>query len=193
MNNFLKNRKRVALAILIILSTTSLIYILSLGHGSNNKAPLPTPQTSSQATYESITPGVSTKEDVLNKLGKPIITNQDMLEFKSLSPNRNNEVIVNQDKVSLIKQIITLKDTERIMDITKVYGVAQKMLYGPDAGAGFYLFVYPSNGIAYIGNAESDILLEVWYFAPTDLTSFETNYANGYSENNKMLGPEGFN
>ena len=165
---------------LAFLSIFSLLFIF--GQISNNKTPTPTPQNLNQATYNSITPGVSTKDDVTGKLGKPINTDPNLLEFKSLNPNINNQVNIDQGKVSLIKEIITLSDARRTTDITKTYGLAQKILYGPDAGAGFYLFVYPENGIAYIGHPEAGLLLEIWYFPPTNLSNFKASYADNYSE-----------
>ena len=191
MDKVLKNKKLVLFGLLITLSIISLLFIF--GQVSNNKAPTPTPRNSTQANYNSIVPGVSTKEEAIKKLGKPLNTDPNLLNFKSSSTNRNNQVVINQDKVSLIKEVVTLKDTKTVADITNVYGVAQKVLYGPDADAGFYLFVYPSNGIAYLGHPESGLLLEIRYFPPTDLSSFEENYAKGYSETFQEPGPESFN
>jgi hypothetical protein len=180
MQNLFKNKKKLLLVILVGLSIVSLLFIF--GQVSNNKTGTTPPKNLTQATYDSITPGVSTIDDVTSKLGKPINTDPNSLEFKSLSPNRNNQVNINQGVVSLVKEIITLKDTRRTTDITKTYGLAQKTLYGPDAGAGFYLFVYPENGIAYIGHPEAGLLLEIWYFPPTNLSNFKASYADNYSE-----------
>ena len=89
-----------SLIILGILSLLSLLYIFTQST-KNKQAEISVyvPQISTQANYDSIIPGVSTKEDFINKFGKPINTNLNTLEFKSLSPNRNNEVTVNQDKI----------------------------------------------------------------------------------------------
>lgn len=180
MNNLIKNKKKILLGILITFSILSLLFIFT--QVSNNKKPSAEPKNLTQANYGSITPGVSTVNDVTSKLGKPINTDPNSLEYKSLSPNRNNQININQGTVSLVKEIVTLKDTKKISDITNAYGLAQKILYGPDAAAGFYLFVYPQNGIAYVGHPESGLLLEIWYFSPTDLAGFKANYAKGYSE-----------
>jgi hypothetical protein len=191
MNNILKNKKGVLLGALAVLSILSLLYIFS--HLSSKQEVLTPPKNTTQATYDSIIPGVSTKEDVINKFGKPINTDPALLEFRSLSPNRNNQVEISQDKVSLVKEIITLKDTRRTTDVINSYGVAQKILYGPYSDTGFYLFVYPTNGIAYIGHPESGLLLEIWYFPPTNIPDFIANYAEGYSESFQESGPENLN
>lgn len=190
MQNLFKNKKRVFLITLGALSLFSLLFVL--GNVSNKKSNTTPIQNLTQATFNSLTPGVSTANDVTSKLGKPINTGPNSLEFKSLSPNRNNQVNIDQGVVSLVKEIITLQDTRRITDITKTYGLAQKILYGPDAAAGFYLFTYPQNGIAYVGHPESGLLLEIWYFPPTDLAGFEANYAKGYSESYQPK-PDNFN
>ena len=55
------------------------------------------------------------------------------------------------------------------------------MLYGPDSVNGYYLFVYPTGGIAYLGNPITKSLLEIWRFIPTDINTLINNWAQNYS------------
>lgn len=174
--------KKITFGFLAFLSLFSIIYIVVKIKGNNRNIPQPTPKNTSQALYKSIVPGTSTNKNVSELLGNPIKTEGNVSEYTSLSPNRNNKVLLENDVVSIVKEIITYKDNKRTTDIIKDYGVAEKILYGPDAGAGFFLFVYPANGLAYIGNPIGKTLLEVWYFPPTDINGFKTKYASDYTD-----------
>lgn len=190
MKTFILNKKRLFILICFF-ALLSIVFIGYMVNKNNRVVPegTPPPPVAGQASYKSIVPGTSTKEDVIKSMGKPledITGNSGTLKYSSLSPNRQNLVEIDNGKASFIKEIITLKDTKKTKEIVGQYGDAKKILYGPDAEAGFYLFVYPENGIAYIGHPESGLLLEVWYFPPTDLKNFISKYGQGYSETRQI-------
>lgn len=182
--------KKFLYLLLISLSLTATIFIISkVYNNSLGSRGTPTPSPfSTQIDFQKIIPGVSSKSDVISLLGKPLIEEGNTIEYKSSSPNFNHQVIFDQEKVSFVKEIVTLKekDTKKAQNIIKVYGEPKKMFFGPDAEAGFYLFVYPENGVAYIGHPESGMLLEIWHFPPTDMESFVNKYAQGYSETRQI-------
>src|SRR3989344_4189570 len=166
MRNFISKNK--LLVILLIILIISFILNLLLKKSPEKKEGL-TPKQN-QATYQSLVPGTSTKEDVLNKLGEPAKEEEaGLIEFKSSSSERLHQVTLEGNIVKLIKETVTLKDEKKINDIQKEFGKPRNVLYGDRSSAGFHLFVYPDKGIAYIGQPESDLLLEVWYFPPTTL------------------------
>ena len=140
-----------------------------------------------QADYKSIVPGITTKEQVLSKLGNPVKKTDNLLEYHSNNPNYNNQIQIEEDKVSFIKEYISLADNRNSKQITQVYGEPKNILYGPDANSGFFLYVYPENGIAYIGHSTSGLLLEIWYFPPTNIDNFMKKYAQEYSEKTKII------
>jgi len=142
----------------------------------------PTPIPAKQATYKSLVPGISTKKDVIDKLGEPIKeeNNGNLLNFPSSNPEIPNQVIIEEDKLSFIKEIVTLKDKVYISDIEKEYGSTQNILYGPHSSSGFDLYVIPERGIAYVGHEESGLLLEIWYFTPMTFEQFKAKYSPAY-------------
>lgn len=156
------------------------IYLLS----QKKKAPLPVsapgPQ---QATWNGLVPGISSKEEAIQKLGKPEAEVGTLLEFDSSSPTRNHLVSLDGNTVSLIKEVVSSKDAVKISDLTSKYGAAPDVLYGPDAENGYYLFVYAQSGIAYLGNPASENLLEVWYFPATTFEDFIVRWGSAYSKN----------
>ena len=106
--------------------------------------------------------------------------NGNLLNFPSSNPEIPNQVIIEEDKLSFIKEIVTLKDKVYISDIEKEYGSTQNILYGPHSSSGFDLYVIPERGIAYVGHEESGLLLEIWYFTPMTFEQFKAKYSPAY-------------
>lgn len=136
------------------------------------------------ATWEEITPGETTKEGVVKILGEPLEEKDEngktVSFFKSTSPTRNHEILFEEQIVSFSKEIVTLQDEKEIEDIKTLHGTTDNVLYGPDSYNGYFLFVYPEKGIAYLGNPGTGDLLEVWYFIPNSMDEFRSLYAPGY-------------
>lgn len=143
----------------------------------------PTP-SSQVASFRSITPGVSTETDLKTLLGTPIKTtvdkNQNIDEFKSTSELRRHIAIVQSGKVIFFKEIVSAYDKTTAKDIINIYSVAPNILFNKLPNSTFNLYVYPSNGIAYIGHIDGT-LLEIWYFQPTTIDDFTSKWGQDYS------------
>src|SRR3990170_4992485 len=100
--------------ILVIVLVITFILNLFLKEKPNNKENLQ--PKSNQANYQSLTPGTSTKEDVLGKLGKPIAEEENgtILNYTSSSSERPHQVVLEENNIKLIKEIVTLKDEKKI-------------------------------------------------------------------------------
>jgi hypothetical protein len=175
-----KRNKKLKLIVLVvfILLIAYLIYRLRPKTMTN----ISTPTNKQQASYDNLQPGESTLQDVEKTLGDPLSEQtsgaEKRLEFKSISEARNNEAIINDQKLEFfIEKVASNKTAE---DITKQYGVTNNVLYGPDAYNGYYLYVYPDNGIAYIGNPITRDVIEIWYFSPLSLEDFKQKWAQDY-------------
>ena len=149
----------------------------------SKKAPAgPTPLLmSQQSAWKDIVPGISTKEVVAQKLGKPKVEGESSLEFESNSPTRNHALSFEGEVVSLIKEIVSFRDAAQVGSLTSKYGETSDILYGPDAENGYYLFVYAEKGVAYLGNPATGNLLEIWYFPITSFEDFQKKWASSYS------------
>lgn len=146
-----------------------------------------TPEIRPNITFKSLIPGQSSKKEVLDTLGNPkkesgLKEGQILLEYDSTNPVYNNTVLIENGSLSLIREMVTLKDNKNAQEIKKVYGEPKYFLYGPDAYAGFFLYIYPENGIAYLGHPETGLLLQIWYFPSTTFDNFKEKYATDYSE-----------
>lgn len=177
MFNFIKTHKVLSL-LSILLLVLILGYLFFFKSNMNQQSTIP--------TYRSITPGTSTKEQVIEKLGKPLedkqIGNNEILTFDSGKTVRPDEYYFQNGVNSLVKEIIPFDDERKIESIRTKYGNANLVLYGEGSVGGFYLFVYLDRGVAYIGNPVSGSLLELWYFTPLSEQEFIKNWAQGYSK-----------
>lgn len=153
--------------------------------GPGQPIPSPTPINNSVATFGSLKPGVSTANDVINVLGRPIDTKnengQTVSEYKSTNQYRFNQVTFVNGTATLIKEIVNSNDNKDASIITSIYGTAQKVLYEKLPSSVFNLYVYPGNGIAYLGAADGT-LKEIWYFQPTTIDSFITDWGQDFSK-----------
>lgn len=186
--NFFNNHKRLVLIIGagIFLITVGFI-VLNLNSGRKNVPVLTTD------IWRSFQPGKTGRDEVVKNLGIPIdekrVDNNLISDFSSSSPTRNHEVIFNDQKIGqFFKEIVTAKDSKKASDLVQIYGQPQSILFGEDAVNGIYLYVYPTKGVAFLANKNSDTLFEIWHFEPTTLDNLIKNWAPTYSKNLNSLG-----
>lgn len=179
--------KKCAIGALVGLSVVACLWLyfsVSKKPGQIQTTPLPTEKGG--ANYRNLTPGISSKEEVVKKLGEPLKTGlengTETLEYNSNNPNLNNKFFINNGVLSLVKEIVTLKDKIKIPSIKEKYGDPVYTLFGPGSTIGFYLYIYPDKGFAYVGHEKSGLIKEIWYFPPTNFESFRKNYAPEYSD-----------
>lgn len=175
------NKKRLIIIVSVLLLTLVVAFFYKKSKETTTQ--VPTGQTGPE--WDGVVPGRTTKEDLLNTLGNPISEkttgNTNYLDYKSDSETRNDKITITNGTVSLVKEIISSSDKKVFEEMYNKYGISQYELYGPDALNGFTLHVYPDRGFAYLGNEDSEVLLEKWYFTPTDFNTFKSNFALDYS------------
>jgi len=175
--------KKYWVLLIIILAVTLYIVNLFLRGSQSNGTPTPTPNNK-VATFGSLTPGTSSTTDVTNTLGRPIetktVNGEVVSQYKSTNQYRFHEVVFTNDTAKLIKEIVNTNDKINSDFITNTYGVASNILYEQLANSTFNLYVYPANGIAYLGHTDGTVL-EIWYFEPTTIDKFITDWGQGYS------------
>lgn len=159
-----------------------------------SKKPISNTVSKKIAKFHNLQPGRSTKEDLIQSLGEPVkiaTTSAEPFEYNSNSPVLKNKVFLNNDTVTLIKEVVTQKNEYTLDSIQKEYGKYQYKLYGPESESGFNLYVYLNNGFAYLGNEYNGNILEVWYFPViNDIGNFMKNYAPDYST--RFTPPENY-
>jgi len=150
----------------------------------NSFSPTPTFTPERQATWDSLIPGKSSKNNVVEKLGAPVEESDSegvtKVLYRSKSPTRNHEAHYINNVLTLLKRVVTLKEETKPSTIEREYGIAPTTLYGPDSNSGINLYAYPEYGIAYLGNPVDNTVMEVWYFPATTEDDFIQSYAKGY-------------
>jgi hypothetical protein len=170
--------------IFIFISLAGILYVASLLIKTPEEDK--TSAIDKTASFESLTPGISNKGDVNTLLGKPLSSTTSGLfetsEYKSSVEMVPNVGYFINDKLSLLKRVVPAKEDEKSSSIISIYGTATNILFSKTANSTFDLYVYPSNGIAYLGHSDGT-LLEVWYFQPTTIKDFIEKYGQDYSTN----------
>lgn len=151
----------------------------------------PTPATTGASSYRNLIPGASTQDQVNELLGFPLKEEDNagtkLAEYESTNRFRNHIVEFEGGKVSLVKEIVNTVDNKNSDVVTSIYGPAPYILYNQYPMETFHLYVYPQNGIAYLGH-EDKTILEIWYFEPTTIETFRSRWGEGYGTN-KPTGP----
>lgn len=168
--------------LLFIFSILSLIYIISVTKKQNETLQ----PSSTKESYKSFEAGKSDYTEVQTVLGKPLKEEKEgefrVYYYPSQSAARNDKLYFKEEKLHLAKEIVAARQNLKSNEITVTYGVAPYVLYGSDSTSGFYLYIYPDKGIAYIGNPYSEDLLEIWHFQKTTIEDFRKDFAPKYEE-----------
>lgn len=145
----------------------------------------PTPISTKIADFKSIVPGKTNLDEINNLLGFPVEQGEEegkiIAEYKSSNEFRNNIIIIQNGMATLIKEVVNTPDNKKAQDVVSRFGSAPYRLYEQKPNETFDLYVYPTNGIAYLGH-EDGTLLEIWYFEPITIENFISNWAPGYSQ-----------
>ena len=184
--NFIKNKKILLLA---FVSLFSMIFIFVKTNSIKKNIDIIKPQINNSnevATYKDIVPGNNYKEEDINKmLGTPVSSTLSgevkINSYPSSNEYRANDIELKNGEVDFIKEVINPDDTRTSEDIRKIYGVSEYVLYENTSDSFFNIYVYPKNGIAYLGHNDGT-LLEIWYFKPTDINTFKLKWASNYSD-----------
>lgn len=183
---------------LILITLTIILWSVNtflIPTNKNSKVnPTSTPNTS-VATYKSIAPGVSQESDIQQNLGTALKIQKSgiatIFDYNSNNKYRNTQIQSENGGVVFIKEIIAFGDNRSSSEIVNVYGQAKNILYGSSLNSVFNLYVYPQNGIAYIGSADGT-MTEIWYFQPTTIEDFISRWAPNYSLKPPTIENQGY-
>ena len=127
-----------------------------------------------------------TKEEIEKQIGKSINSVQKaeitISNYKSDNIYRPHQIYFDKNNNS---ELIIKEITDNSMTTDKMRedsGLATNILYEKKEHSSFNLYVYLNKGIAYRGHANGGLVLEIWYFKPTDIDSFIEKYAQNYQK-----------
>lgn len=148
-------------------------------------------QSKKQVSFKDLAPGKSTETEVAKSLGQPVRKEQNQkgttLVFASGLGKQPINVTVDPSKtVRLI--IEPVSPNVRFGSLVSGLPAPDATLYGDFARLGFSLSVYLSSGTAILANPQTEEVKERWYFAPTTLGEFKTNFAPAYRDQPVEVG-----
>jgi hypothetical protein len=177
---FIKNNWLLILVILVVV-----LYVLNGVIQPKGDVPTSTLKTDQVASYREIVPGSTDIDKVNELLGFPkeigSEDGKDIYDYETSNQFINHRVISEGGIVKLVKEGVNIEDEKTADSIRETYGDALYVLFEQAPSGVFNLYVYPENGIAYLGHADGT-LLEVWYFEPTSIHDFIARWASNYSE-----------
>jgi len=188
MNKIIEIIKSKKITILTIISLSFLIFIvIKINNNKQNpivqEIPTSTP-VNKIADFNEIIPGKTSLERINELLGKPLnstISGElNVSVYKSTNQYRNHKVYSKDGLAELVVEEV-INGSKTSNDIRKIYGIAPEMLYEKTLSSVFNLYIYPSNGIAYLGHEDGGIL-EIWYFVPTTIDDFISKWGSDYSK-----------
>lgn len=188
MNKILEIIKNKKITILAIFSLSLLIFVVIRFNSNKQKLTSvekvdPSP-VNKIASFDEIIPGKTSIEKINELLGKPLDSTKsgdlDVFNYKSENQYRTHKVYSKDGLTELIIEEI-VNENKTANDVRKIYGIAPEILYEKTLTSVFNLYVYPSNGIAYLGHEDGGIL-EIWYFVPTTIEDFITKWGSDYSK-----------
>lgn len=181
----MKNKK--ILIPLLIVFVVSVLFIINYANKKESTVeskPTLTP-VSRIADFNEVVPGKTSIEKINELLGSPLSTislnNIDTSMYKSSNQYRTHEVVSENGIVKLIIEEV-VDNSKNSETIKKIYGVAPEVLYEQLPSSVFNLYVYPENGIAYLGHESGNAILQIWYFEPTTIQDFISKWASGFSK-----------
>lgn len=132
-------------------------------------------KTYSGVKWQNITPGQTTAKDLENTLGEPIKIQNNSHYYATTNQNRPAQVLVDNNTVKLIKEPVIGNEKGTLQNYIDQLGQPEKIFYGQDqyAAPGYF---WGQKGIMVFGNPISGVILEIWYFPPTEASLFSESY-----------------
>ena len=125
--------------------------------------------------FAGITPGTSTRQDVINQLGEPLKTSVDEQGIENLIYASSldvlpNSVLIQQDKVVLIGKLVKEEGLQLSAWIAQ-YGEPEQMTYSFLAQH-TKTYLYPQYGFSVIVSETQDTIIRVQCFVPMTLQEY---------------------
>jgi hypothetical protein len=156
----------------------------ALACNMSNPTEKPAPNSSSQPTpdpaqevvcYQGITPGQTTRADVVALLGDPTRTEQDdaneILLYPSPYPRQYNTIVIQDQIVVIIYVVIGNEDALAFSAIKALYGEPSHIAYTTFL-QGSMTYIYPDKGRAFIADENADIVFIKQCFLPMSLEDY---------------------
>ena len=159
---------------LILLAFAATVIVLAKIFLTKPQETVQAPTTPPAPTWNEITPGTTTIEQVRQKLGEPktVVPEGDYLKFlyPSQSDGPEHEVLFSGTSAVLIKDRIL--GNGNIASFRQKYGPSEREFWGEHKSVGFKTYVWAARGIVVVAHENSGLIYESWYFTPQTMEQF---------------------
>jgi outer membrane protein assembly factor BamE (lipoprotein component of BamABCDE complex) len=143
-----------------------------------------------QSCLGAIVPGVTTREEVIAKLGQPLIMeNEGDVEtfyYSSSTKAIFNFVLVENGVARYTSKLFGEEDELRLSSILEQMGEPEYLAYSHYV-AGSRTYVYPQQGLLFIADPNMDFVFIQDCFEPQNLASFLASYGENIPEENPYI------
>ncbi|MFC1711038.1 hypothetical protein ACFLZ1_00470 [Patescibacteria group bacterium] len=140
----------------------------------------------SAVSWKGIQPGITNEEELKDKLGQPLkeYYQQDtkILEYPSDYKQYPNQVYLENQTISFVKEQVSLKQNLYLKDFINQYGSPDLIMYDESLGNARPLNIYPNHGLAVAAHIDEGLVAEIWYFPAMSLKQFYKTYSQILSQ-----------
>lgn len=146
-------------------------------------------------TWEGITPGYTSLEQLMEKLGEPIGSENTNLGtavyYQSEFPAYPDTIVVdNSNTVQFIKEHIPYDENHLLSQYIEQFGQPDLELIDEQTGPSATAYVFLSKGIVIVAHANAHTVEQKWYFDPTTRENFLRSWGQNLTD--EAPGPETF-
>lgn len=151
------------------------------------------PPTTEFNTWNSIEPGRSDSEDVIAAFGVPLQISQvgsaQKYDYPSVFARHPNVVVLEKDRAQVIERFISASESGSFTTLKEKLGRPETKRYSEEWGTTYTMEVYPSQGIAIVGNDTA--VFSIWYFPPMTQQQFDTTIGKNLTASESKAHPFG--
>jgi hypothetical protein len=146
------------------------------GTPTQNSSSGPTPEAGNEVVcYPGITPGQTTKDQVIALLGDPASTEQEGINEILLYPTSLlrvfNTIIIQNQVVVLVDVVVGEDDAVAFSAIKARYGEPGQITYSSFL-QGSMTYIFPDKGLSFVANEDLDIIFDKQCFLPMTLEEY---------------------
>lgn len=173
--------------IIFVVFVLSVIYILFKLNQNLPSEPSPTPfDKNTESTFSNISPGETTEEDLLIKLGNPSNTEELETYKKLLYPseieNYPSEVYISNNIVGLIIEPLPSDSRIKLDYYYGLYGTPNLEVVDNNLGPAYPGYVFTDDGIIVFAHNKTRRAIEVWHIPENNIDSIVTQFNKNITE-----------
>lgn len=170
-------KTRIALIILILVIFAILLYLFTPKPTQQPQQPIPTPTSiSSNPNPSQIGTAQSVIEQIPDRKNKEIKGDQTIYSYPTPAETRDNLIITEGSQVVFERKVTVEPNFNHpiLSETLKSFGTPDKEFKGSYYyGAEFTTYIYPSKGVAVVGNPLNNEVYEIHYFKPMSAEEYQ--------------------